>query len=133
MNLKALFILMLYPALIVAQDINLKGSVVDGDSNNPLPGVTLLIKGSSKGTTTNFEGDFNINITIGDTLVASYLGMKTQELLVLSSPISIVMQSDSDQLDEVTISIGYFDVSKKDLSGSITQINSEVLEKNRSN
>ena len=133
MNLKALFILMLYPALIVAQEINLKGSVVDGDSNNPLPGVTLLIKGSSKGTTTNFEGDFNINITIGDTLVASYLGMKTQELLVLSSPISIVMQSDSDQLDEVTISVGYFDVSKKDLSGSITQINSEVLEKNRSN
>ena len=81
MNLKALFILMLYPALIVAQEINLKGSVVDGDSNNPLPGVTLLIKGSSKGTTTNFEGDFNINITIGDTLVASYLGMKTQEAL----------------------------------------------------
>ena len=59
--------------------------------------------------------------------------MKTQEVFVISSPLSIIMVPDIDQLDEVTISVGYFDVSKKDLSGSITQIGKEELEKNRSN
>ena len=57
--------------------------------------------------------------------------METTELTIISSPVSIYMESDTNQLDEVTVSVGYFDISKKDLSGSIIQITSDQLEKNR--
>jgi len=58
--------------------------------------------------------------------------MKTIELPIITSPISVYMEVDINQLEEVTVSVGYFDISEKDLSGSITQIKSDQLEKNRS-
>ena len=130
---KLFFIFLLLPSFMIAQQITLKGNVIDDDSNDPLPGATLLIKGSSAGVTTNLDGFFTISSKIGDTLVVSYLGMKTKEVVILSSPISIRLETKISKLDEVVVSIGYFDVSKKDLSGAITQINSEQLEKNRAN
>ena len=133
MKLKIFLILIFLPSIVVAQNMLLKGNVIDATIGEPLPGATLFIKGTSNGTTSNFDGNFEINTKIGDTLVASFLGMKTQEILVLSSPITIRMEDDIDQLNEVQISVGYFDVSKKDLSGSITQIGAEELEKNRVN
>ena len=89
------------PSIVVAQNMLLKGNVIDATIGEPLPGATLFIKGTSNGTTSNFDGNFEINTKIGDTLVASFLGMKTQEILVLSSPITIRMEDDIDQLNEV--------------------------------
>ena len=130
---KTILFLLLFPMLVLAQGISLEGNVVDTDSNDPLPGATVFVKGTSNGTTTNFDGNFELNALVGDTLVVSYLSMKTQELVVLSSPISIRMEPDVNQLEEVSVSVGYFDVSKKDLSGSIAQIDAKQLEKNRTN
>ena len=130
---KTILFLLLFPMLVLAQGISLEGNVVDTDSNDPLPGATVFVKGTSNGTTTNFDGNFELNALVGDTLVISYLSMKTQELVVLSSPISIRMEPDVNQLEEVSVSVGYFDVSKKDLSGSIAQIDAKQLEKNRTN
>ncbi len=67
---------------MIAQQLTIKGNVVDDDSNEPLPGATLFIKGSSIGATTNLDGVFSIASKIGDTLVVSYLGMKTKEVVV---------------------------------------------------
>ena len=131
MKSKTLLILIFLPSIIIAQNISLKGNIVEAKSQEPLPGATILIKGTAKGVTSDFDGNFEINTKIGDTIVASFLGMKTQEVLVLSSPITIRLEDDIDQLDEVLVSVGYFDVSKKDLSGSITQIKAEQLEQNR--
>ena len=130
---KTILFLLLFPMLVLAQGISLEGNVVDTDSNDPLPGATVFIKGTSNGTTTNFDGNFELNALVGDTLVISYLSMKTQELVVLSSPLSIRMEPDVNQLEEVSVSVGYFDVNKKDLSGSIAQIDAKQLEKNRTN
>ena len=127
------FLFMMFPMFVIGQEIRLKGTITERDTNEPLPGVTVSVKGTSEGTVSNFEGNFEINIKLRDTLVVSYLGMKTQELIILSSPIVIVMEEDINQLNEVTVSVGYFDLSKKDLSGSIIQIDSEQLEKNRTN
>ena len=131
---KTIFLLlMVFPIYVIAQDITLKGNVIEEDSNDQLPGVTIIVKGTSIGVVTDFEGNFEIETKLGDSIVVSYLGMKTQTLPVLFSPISITMQEEVNQLNEVTVSVGYFDVSKKDLSGSITQISTEQLEKNRTN
>ena len=133
MKLKILLIVLFLPSIIVAQNMLLKGNVVEAKTGEPLPGATIIIKGTKEGTSSNFDGVFEISTKIGDTLVVSFLGMIPQEILVLSSPITIKMEDDIDQLNEVQISVGYFDVSKKDLSGSITQIGAEELEKNRVN
>ena len=131
MKSKTLLILIFLPSIIIAQNISLKGNIVEAKSQEPLPGATILIKGTAKGVTSDFDGNFEINTKIGETIVASFLGMKTQEVLVLSSPITIRLEDDIEKLDEVLVSVGYFDVSKKDLSGSITQIKAEQLEQNR--
>lgn len=74
---------MLLPSFVIAQQITLKGNVIDNDSNESLSGVTLLIKGTSLGTSTDFDGNFTIISKVGDTLVVSFLGMKTQEIVIL--------------------------------------------------
>ena len=74
---------MLLPSFVIDQQITLKGNVIDDDSNESLSGVTLLIKGTSLGTSTDFDGNFTIISKVGDTLVVSFLGMKTQEIVIL--------------------------------------------------
>lgn len=125
-----LFILLL-PLVQTAQEITVKGTVLDEESKQPLPGVTILLKGTEKGTITDFDGNFEIEAKMGDELAFSYLGMKTKNLLVTSSTLEVFLEADISQLDEVVVSVGYFDVNKKDLSGAITQVKAETLEKQR--
>ena len=114
-----------------AQKIEGFGKVLDIETNSPLPGATIVIKDSSNGVTSDFDGNFKIKSSLGDVLVVSYIGYNSIEVVVVDSEMIILMEPDLAELEEVTISVGYFDVSKKDLSGSISQINSEQLEKNR--
>ena len=125
-------LLLLFSTLIYSQDLNLKGKVLEKDTNLALAGATIQVIGNESGVVTDFDGNFEIKVTIGDKIKVSYVGMKTIELPIITSPISIYMEIDINQLEEVTVSVGYFDISEKDLSGSITQIKSDQLEKNRS-
>ena len=67
---------------ILAQNLNLSGSVKDADTGQVLPGATILVEGSSNGTTTDFDGNFNIAVGLGETLIISYVGFKTQSRVV---------------------------------------------------
>ena len=125
-------LLLLFSTLIYSQDLNLKGKVLEKDTNLALAGATIQVIGNDSGVVTDFDGNFEIKVTIGDKIKVSYVGMKTIELPIITSPISVYMEVDINQLEEVTVSVGYFDISEKDLSGSITQIKSDQLEKNRS-
>ena len=121
------------PIISLSQEMILNGKIVDDNTDMPLPSASIRIKNTSKGYVTDFDGNFEIYAKLGDTLVFSYMGMESKELIALKSPISVRLQPTINALDEVTVSVGYFDVSKKDLSGSIVQIDSEQLEKNRNN
>lgn len=125
-----LFILLL-PTVLAAQEITVKGTVLEEESNEPLPGVSVLVKGTAKGTVTDFDGVFELTANKGEILVFSYVGMQTQEVPAISQTLNIVMQTNVSELDAVVINVGYFDVNKKDLSGSIVQVKAEQLEKNR--
>lgn len=118
---------MLVVQCIMAQNKMITGTVTD-DSGLPLPGVTVLIKGTSTGTQTDFDGKYNIEATIGDTLSFSFVGMKTQEIPIGSSnTYNITMVSDAAILDEVLV-VAYGQTTKEAFTGSASVVNAEELE-----
>lgn len=126
---KSLFILLftvLGAAFAAAQTL-VKGTVVD-EQGEPLVGVNVLLKGTSSGTMTDVDGKFTITVSSGnDILVFSYLGYVTEEQRVnLKRPMSIGLKEDKKVLDEVVV-IGYQDVRKRDLTGSVGKANVEDL------
>ena len=134
--MKKLLILLLVvmPLALLAQQRNITGVVTDSITGAQLPYVTVLIKGTQQGTITDEKGKFNIKANDNDVLVFSYIGSKSREIAVqMRSIINVSLEEDISQMEEITISVGYYDVRKDDLTGSISQVTSEVLEKNRTN
>jgi TonB-linked SusC/RagA family outer membrane protein len=111
------------PAVVTLLAIG--GKVVD-DTNSPLPGVNVVLKGTSTGTVTDVEGNYSINVPDGDnngTLVFSFIGYTTiEEPIGGRTTIDIVMANDVQALNEVVV-IGYQSVEKKDLTGAVSVIN----------
>ncbi|WP_242084842.1 SusC/RagA family TonB-linked outer membrane protein [Aestuariivivens sediminis] len=128
---RILLFILLIPLSVLGQEITVSGTVIDEEFKQPLPGVSVLVKDTTQGTVTNFDGKYELTVNKGDILVFSYIGMKSQELIANAATVNVVMQPDIAQLDEVVISTGYFDINKRDLSGSISQVNSEKLEQQR--
>ncbi|PCH77822.1 MAG: SusC/RagA family TonB-linked outer membrane protein [Flavobacteriaceae bacterium] len=92
-----------------------------------IPGVTILIKGKSKGTVTQFEGDFSIETSEKDVLIFSYIGMETQEITVGSRTVlHVVMTNSNQKLDEVVI-VAYGVKKKVTITGAISSIGADEL------
>lgn len=108
------------------QEKEIEGKVTDANSL-PLPGITILVKGSNKGTQTDFDGNYKINAKTGDVLVFSYLGMKTEERTVSSSnTINVEMSNDTEELAEIVV-LGYTTRGKNEITGSTVQIAAEKI------
>ena len=114
-----LFLTMLCTSMIHSQ--NVSGTV--SDSNGPLPGATILVKGTTNGSQTDLDGKFTIgNVGPNAILVFSYIGLKTQEVNVAGKrTVNVVLVEDSAELKEVVV-IGYGTVRKKDATGAVDQI-----------
>ncbi len=108
------------------QETQINGVVTDA-SGVPLPGVNVVVKGTTKGVQTNFDGNYTIEASIGDTLIFSYIGFTTQEVLIKSDKkIDIQLSEDIGKLDEVIV-IGYGTRKKSDLTGAIASVSKEQL------
>lgn len=107
----------------------ISGTVTD-ESGLPLPGVNVSVKNTNKGVLTDFDGNYELQgVTIGGVVVFSYVGMQTQEKLVVQSGrIDIRMAIQLTDLEQVVV-IGYGESSKKDLTSAVSIISSDVLEK----
>ncbi len=102
------------------------GVVLD-DLGVPIPGVNLVVKGTTKGAVTDFDGNFQINVTNGDVLQFSYLGYQPVNITYSGqSPLNIKMSEDTALLDEVVV-IGYGSVKKTDLTGAVASLSAENL------
>ena len=109
-----------------SQNINIKGVVTD-QLDQPLPGATVLVKGTTKGVTTGFDGEYSLSVTENAVLTVSFLGFFTQELDVNGRTlINIELVEDSQGLDEVVV-IGYGTVKKSDLTGSVVSIKTDKI------
>jgi len=105
------------------------GTVVD-ETGMPLPGVAVRLKGAETGTATDFDGNFSLEAAADDALVFSFLGFKTQEVLIDGqSDLSVTLEEDLAKLDEIIIT-GYMRQKKADLTGAVATVTSEEIEKN---
>ena len=93
---------------VYAQDIQIKGTVVSGADNEPLPGVNVVVKGNATtGTITGIDGEFALSVPSDAILSISYIGFKSLEIPVNGKrELKIVLQEDSEALDEVVV-VGY--------------------------
>ena len=106
------------------------GVVMAEGEPDPVIGANVVLKGTTNGTITDFDGNFSIEAKAGDVLVFSYLGYKTQEVKVTntSAPVKVTLASDNVMLDEV-VAIGYGAMKKSDLTGAVTSVKAEELTK----
>lgn len=110
---------------ILAQEKVVTGSVSDG--TDPLPGVSVLIKGTAKGTETDFDGKYSIEAKQGDVLVFSFLGMKTVERTIgSSSVINVLLTEDANVLDEVVV-VAYGTTTKEAITGAVDVVSAKDL------
>ncbi len=112
---------------VLSQQSQVSGRVTDVNGQ-PLPGVTVVVKGTTQGTVTDGGGNYVLtNVSSGATLVFSFVGMKPQEIAVGNqSNISVRMEEATIGLDEV-VAIGYGTMKKSDLTGSVTSVESENI------
>ncbi|MEG9327942.1 TonB-linked outer membrane protein, SusC/RagA family [Salinimicrobium catena] len=125
-------ILTFFMALVVqitfAQDRTVTGTVTDGDGM-PLPGVNVLVKGTTSGTQTDFDGNYSVQASMGDILVFSYVGFETkQEVVEDEDVIDVTMVVDAAQLEEVVVTGVAGATSRKKLSVTVGKVDASDLE-----
>ena len=121
------FLLLLTPLFLVAQT-TVSGIVMAEGEPDPVIGANVMVKGTSNGTITDFDGHFILDAKVGDILVISYMGYISQEVKAIDSPMRITLKPDNVMLDEV-VAIGYGTMKRSDLTGAITSVSAEDLNK----
>lgn len=112
-------------ALSANAQTSVTGTVTD-ETGEPLIGASVIVPGSTIGASTDIDGNFKLNVAQGKKIRVSYVGYVTQEVTVKGNNLKIVLKEDNELLDEVVV-IGYGTMKKKDLTGSITTVNSKDL------
>ena len=125
---KILFLfLAVFSVTVYAQNVTITGTVTDVNQE-PLIGVNVVVKGSTTGAITDFDGNFSLSGEKGSTLIFSYIGMLTQEVVYKGSPMRVVLKDDSKALEEVVV-IGYQTVKKSDLTGAVAVVDTKEMKK----
>lgn len=123
------FVILFTGNMLAQELITVDGIVRDKETEEPLPGVNIIIKNSDMGTVTDFEGKFILEkIPKGSVLQFSYVGYKSVELVVDRSFLNVWMEPQVEQLDKIVI-VGYGTAQKKDLTGAVNKLSSKDFEK----
>ncbi|MDT0687682.1 SusC/RagA family TonB-linked outer membrane protein [Autumnicola psychrophila] len=123
MKYKALIVCFILPLFGWAQGIEVSGTVTSADDGMPLPGVSIMVENTDKGTVTDFDGNFDLeNVGPDATLVVSYVGFQTQNVPVNNQNVlEILLKTDQQQLSEIVIT-GYARERKVDLTGAVSVV-----------
>lgn len=116
------------PQNVLAQR-TVNGKVTEAGTDEGIPGATIQIKGTTKGTVTDFDGNFSLQVTDNDILIISFVGYLTKEVNVKEEPfLAISLNVDIEELEEVVV-IGYGKVEEKDVTGVVSKIDAETFNK----
>ena len=109
-----------------AQRAKISGTVKD-ESGTPLPGVTVLVEGTTTGTVTDIDGNFSIEAAEGQALIFSFIGLQRQRIIAgAASILEVVMVTEENKLEEFVV-VGYGTLQKKDITGAVSTISSEEI------
>lgn len=123
-----IFLILMYSFAGFAQEFQVKGVVTSSDDGQPIPGVTVVVKGTMIGNVTDFDGNYSLNVSGNSILVFSFVGMTSQELPVNNqSVINVVLAPELTSIDEVVV-IGYGTQKRKDVTGAVSMVNAETIE-----
>ncbi len=124
-QLLSFLILLITATVLYGQGRTVSGTITD-EEGAPLPGVTVTIKGTTTGTVTDIDGNYNISVNDGDILVFNFVGFDSQEMAVGSRSVLDVAMSGATELSEVII-VGYGSQRQEDLTGAIKVVSAEKL------
>ncbi|KAA1244097.1 TonB-dependent receptor [Aquimarina sp. RZ0] len=120
---KLMFLLVCISGNMMFAQITVTGVV--SDANGPIPGVNVLVKGTSNGSVSDFEGKYSISASEDGTLVFSYVGFKTKEVAIGGrTTVNVTLEEDAAALEEVVV-IGYGSIRSKDATGAVASVKSE--------
>lgn len=122
--------ILVYGFSAFAQDGNVSGVVISADDGLGIPGVTVLVKGTFNGTTTDIDGNYTItNVPMDSMLVYSFIGMSSQEVKYTGqATIDVTLETESTALEEVVV-IGYGVQKKKDITGAVSTVGAKTIDK----
>ncbi|ANQ47937.1 SusC/RagA family TonB-linked outer membrane protein [Flammeovirga sp. MY04] len=113
---------------LYAQDRVVTGTVVDADDNSPIPGVNVLIKGTTHGSVTNLDGKFSISVAENQTLVFSYVGYQSTEVNVANATnLNVSLNVDAEQLDEVVVTALGIERSERSLGYAVQGVSADDM------
>ncbi|GAA4300816.1 SusC/RagA family TonB-linked outer membrane protein [Aestuariibaculum suncheonense] len=123
MKCKKLLLLSLFALLSYYAQAQISGTVTAKEDGMPLPGVSIIVSGTTQGTATDFDGDYILeNVSSDAILVFSYIGYKTQEIKVNGQTvINVILEADASELEEIVVT-GYSKERKVDVTGAITVV-----------
>lgn len=129
LKLTFLFVLLLQANFLQAQDRTVTGTVTAEEDGMPIPGVNVVVVGTTNGTSTDFDGNYSIEVPEGGTLQFSYIGFINQSLPVAGlSTLNVALQTDTQQLEEVVV-VGYGTQKKELVTGANLQVSGEDLQR----
>ncbi|WP_455665977.1 SusC/RagA family TonB-linked outer membrane protein [Phocaeicola sp.] len=111
---------------VTQQVAKIKGKILDTKTGEAIIGANVLVKGTTNGTITNFDGEYELDAPVGSTLIISYIGYKSIEVKAIAEPQTIKLAEDSETLDEVIV-VGYTTQRKESLTGAMSNIKSSKL------
>ena len=128
-----LYAILFFPLYLSAQDSMVRGKVIEAETNEPLPGVTIQIENSTRGVTTDIDGTFEIRAVSSEKLVFSFLGMESQTINVGNKTyIEVTLKQAASELDEVTV-VAFGKQKKESVIASVSTVQPSVLQVPSSN
>ena len=125
----AFAVLLVGVGMVAAQELNVSGNVTSSEDGAPLPGVSVLQKGTTNGTVTDNDGNYRIAVPRGSVVVFSFIGMQKQEIAASATTINVVLEPETTGLNEVVVTALGIKREKKALGYSVSSIKSDELVK----
>ena len=111
---------------VTQQTAKIRGTILDAKNGDPIIGANVLVKGTTNGTITDFDGNYELEAPVGSTLTVSFIGYKTIEVKATAEKQTIRLAEDTETLDEVVV-VGYTSQRKESLTGAMTTVKSDKL------
>ncbi len=121
------FVVVAFPTVLSAQELRTVTGVVMEEGGVPLPGASVMVKGTTLGTASGTDGSFTLKVPAGyETLVVSFIGMEPQEVTITTSPLRIILLPARTMLDEVVV-VGYGTMRRSEVSSAISSVSNEEI------